>query len=292
MSWESFRLARLSVAGKLLITLFLLLIGCGYLVATANIYFKHQDADLEPGLTLDDLKRSFHGLEKMVTPEAKVTVTSPMLDQVRDGGEMREHLEAGGEPTIRALITWLEAGAEEETFAIGSLAEADDPSAQQVIADRCLECHNSDGGEAEDYAFAEDENSDPDHELVADYATPEFERQEFGPQVLTLKPIALKQLVQVTHAHIFTVPMFALITGALFLMTGFSPKVKFILVPLPMFAAIMDLGGWWLARFVEPGIYMIAAAGAIFGTTFALQILGIVASMWLGKKGEASPPSA
>ena len=55
MSWDSFRLARLSVASKLLVTLFLLIVGPGYLFGTANIYFKNKDADGHPEMTLDDL---------------------------------------------------------------------------------------------------------------------------------------------------------------------------------------------------------------------------------------------
>ncbi len=110
MSWDTLRLAHLSLPAKILVTLFLLLVGPGFLAATANIYLQHQDADLEPGLSVDDLRRQFHGLEKTVTPEAKTLVKSVMLEQVRPGGDMREHLEPGGEAEIRALISWLEAG--------------------------------------------------------------------------------------------------------------------------------------------------------------------------------------
>jgi hypothetical protein len=53
-----------------------------------------------------------------------------------------------------------------------------------------------------------------------------------------------------------------------------------------MLATVLDIGGWWLARFAEPFVYMIGAAGAIFGTAFALQILAILASMWFGRTTE------
>ena len=88
MSWDSLRLARLDLPAKLLITLFLAVVGPGYLFGTANILLKHQDADLEPGLSLDDLRRKFHGMEKTVTPDAKITVHSKMLEQVLPGGPM------------------------------------------------------------------------------------------------------------------------------------------------------------------------------------------------------------
>ena len=130
MSWESYRLANLSPPAKMMITLFLALVGTGYLVATANIYMQHENADLEPGLTLDDLKRSFHGIEKEITPDAKVTVNSAMLEQVREGGDMREYLDAGGEASVHALISWLEGSASEEDFVKPALFQEGDPSAQ------------------------------------------------------------------------------------------------------------------------------------------------------------------
>ena len=85
MNMNSFRLAAIPVPAKLLVTLLLLIIGPGYLFGVANIYFKHQNADGEPGMTLDDLKASFHGLEKTFQPDDKITVHSVMLEQVRPG---------------------------------------------------------------------------------------------------------------------------------------------------------------------------------------------------------------
>ena len=73
----------------------------GYLENPYKVMFQHQDADLEPGLTVDDLRRTFHGMEKTITPDAEVTVNSLMLEQVRPDGEMREYLEDGGEPAVR-----------------------------------------------------------------------------------------------------------------------------------------------------------------------------------------------
>ena len=40
MNWDSMRLATLSLPAKLLVTLFLLIIGPGYLFGTANIMLK------------------------------------------------------------------------------------------------------------------------------------------------------------------------------------------------------------------------------------------------------------
>ncbi len=282
MSWDSLRLSRLSVPGKLLVTLFLGLVGFGYLFGTANTLLQHQDADMEPGLGLNDLRRAFHGLEKTVTPEAVVTVHSLMLEEVAPEGEMREHLEKGGEPAIRSLIGWLQDGAKEEGFAKGDVPQVGDPSPRAIIKSHCIECHHADGGDMEDLPFAANDQADPQYTLVMEAAKPEFETQEKGPQTLKLSPISMSQLVQVTHVHMLSIPVFTLLVGMLFLMTGFGDKLKLLLGPLPMLFVLLDIGSWWAARLVEPFIYAIAASGAIFGATFALQILCILASMWLG----------
>jgi hypothetical protein len=85
--------------------------------------------------------------------------------------------------------------------------------------------------------------------------------------------------------------VFTLLVGALFMMTGFGPTVKFALGPLPMLAILLDIGSWWLARYVEPFIYVIAAAGAVFGAAYGLQILCILCSLWCGRKEDPSPAS-
>jgi len=282
MKWDSLRLSRLTLPAKLLVTLFLLIVGPGYLFGTANIMLQHQDADLEPGLTVDDLRRTFHGLEKQVTPDAEITVNSVMLEQVRPGGEMREFLDEGGEPAVRSLISWLEDEAKEADFDRAALTGPDDPSPRDVIAAHCIECHHANGGDMEDLPFAADSDAAPDYAMVYEVAEPEITRHEAGPQTRTLAPTNLKKLVHITHAHILAIPVFTLLVGVLFLMTGFGPRLKLILAPLPMLAVLLDIGSWWAARAFEPFIYLIAGSGAVFGGAYALQILCILYSMWLG----------
>lgn len=284
MNIDNFRLANLSLPAKLLVTLFLLIIGPGYLFGTVNIFYKHQLADDEPGLTLDDLRATFHGMEKTFKPDDKRIVNSLMLTQVSPDGEMREYLEEGGEPAVRGLTTWLENEAKENEFTQEGLAQAGDPSAQAIIKAHCIVCHNADGGEMEDVPYAETEESDPQYTLVMETAKPDITVEESGEQTKIYKPTSESRLVQITHVHILTMPVFTFLTGVLFLMTGISTKLKLLIGPLPMLAVMLDIGGWWAARFIEPFIYVIAAAGGIFGAMYALQILCVLGSLWLGKK--------
>lgn len=286
MNWDTFRLARLSLPAKLLVTLLLLLIGPGFLFGTANIYFQHRDADGDPNLTIDDLRAAFHGLEKTLPPGEKVMVNSSMLSQVRPNGEMREYLDQGGEPAVRALITWLENQAPEGQFTQGGLAEPGDPSPQAVIKTHCIECHHADGGDMEEVPYAATASAEPEYQLVMVTAKPQVTTEPTGAQTLVIKPPSEARLVHVTHTHIMAVPMFTFVVGVLFLMTGLPQAVKLIVGPLPLFAVLLDIGGWWLARYVEPFIYVIGAAGALFGAAYALQVLCVLGSLWLGKRAE------
>ncbi len=44
-------------------------------------------------------------------------------------------------------------------------------------------------------------------------------------------------------------------------MTGLGEMVSWVLAPLPMLAILLDIGSWWIARFSEPFIYVIAGRG-------------------------------
>jgi hypothetical protein len=286
MNWDALRLARLSLPAKLLVTLLVLIIGPGFLFGTANTYFKHQDADGESGLTIDDLRATFHGMTKRFQPEDKVIVSSNMLTQVRPGGGMREHLEKGGEPAIRGLITWLENAAKEDEFVKAGLAQPGDPSAQAVIKAHCNECHRADGGDMQEVPYAATATSEPEYKRVLVTAAPQIKREHSGEQTVVIQPISAARLVHVTHAHVMAIPMFTFIIGVLFLMTGLPQFVKLLLGPLPLLAVLLDISGWWIARFVEPFIYVIGAAGALFAAAYALQLLCVLGSLWFGKRGE------
>jgi mono/diheme cytochrome c family protein len=273
-----------SVPAKIILTAFLLLVGVGYLVALFNIYEHHQDADLEPGLTIDDLRRAYHGLEKNVSGEPQAALPSPMLRMVSPGGKMRKNLEKGGEQDVRVLISWLEEGGGREKFASPGAYGAGTPSPRQVIARNCIRCHNADGGDAEDVPYAPDPDTLPDYELVSVKSRPPV-TSEAG--TVYLAPMDRAELVQITHAHMLAIPVFVLIVGWLFLQTGLPERVKILLGPLPMLTLCADFASWWLARPFEPFIYVIAAAGAVFGLSYGLQILAVAYWMWLAPKAQA-----
>jgi hypothetical protein len=272
-----FRLSGLSLAAKLTLTLFLILVCAGYAVALIKIYWWHELADNEPGLTINDIRAVYHGIESTQIDD------SEMLKEVSPGGQMRIFLEAGGESAERALIGWLEAGAQEATFTTAGLTGAGDPSASAVIQQQCVKCHNQTEGDNTELPFAAAPAAAPQYDLVAAVAVP--------PGEPGIQPESKRELLQVTHAHILSIPVFTIIIAILFLLTNVSDKIKLVLAPLPMLATCIDFACWWLARPFEVFIYGIAFSGALFGTALGLQLLCILLSLWFGKKPASAQSS-
>jgi mono/diheme cytochrome c family protein len=278
------RLAGLPVSAKLTLTAFLALVGAGYLVAVTKINIWHNDADGVAGMSADDLRAIYHGLDVTVTSQVREPAVSPMLREVSPGGAMHKHLVKGGEPAERTLIAWLKDGAKQATFDKPGLVQPNDPSPKQIFAERCVECHHADGGEEEDVPYAANAKAEPQYELVAKEAVSPLAAAGSKSETRRIEPISTRELLHVTHAHILSIPVFALIVSVLFLMTGVRSGIKLVLAPLPMAATCLDIACWWLARPFEPAIYGILAAGAVFGTGLALQILIILGSMWFGRR--------
>ena len=242
------RLANLPLPAKLLLTPFLALIGVGYFVAMLNIYEHHADADLEAGLTFNDLRRVYHGIDKVVASKTQERTPSPMQKMTGPGGKMRTKLEKGGEAAVRALTSWLADGARESDFARPGVYHSGDPSVKQVIAERCIECHNAADGEESDVPYAQSAAAEPEYSLVIKEAAPESGPVATEAKTMHLAPTGVAELVQITHAHILAMPVFVVIIGSLFLLTGLPENVKLLLAPLPMLVMCVDFASWWLAR--------------------------------------------
>ncbi len=273
------RLAALPVPAKVTLTAFVALVSAGYLVAVGNIYLHHGGADGKPGMSIDDIRAVYRGLDR---PAAGAAAPSPMLRMVRPDGAMRKHLDKGGEADARSLIAWLEAGASRDGFAKAGASAPGDPSPLDVIARSCVRCHNE-GGKKRDVPYAKDAASPPAFELVSAFAAPP------AAGVVRVGPKSIADLVQVTHVHIISIPLFALAMGALFLLARPGPRALAILLPLPMLAAVADVSSWWLARAFDPFVYVIGAAGAVFGTSLALQAAWVLAALWLGRREPGTP---
>ncbi len=297
--WESWRLSSLPRPAKVVLTAFLVLIGFGYLSALGNMYFQHAMADGREGLTIDDLRVTFHGMEVPRAPgpeEVQPVARSRMLEMVGLGGEMRKHVSKGGAGAVRALEAWLERGATESEFLRKGLIKQGDPSPESVIARFCLRCHNAEDGEKSDAPYGPDIFT-TDYQMVWKFAAPgtaqapATERGDGQRATDRLGPHSMGHLFLITHIHMLSIPVFTVIISGLFLLTGLGPKPRGVLAPIPMLALVAEFAAWWLALRVEVLIYVIAAAGGVYGLTLGIQIIAVLWWLWVGGPS-ASPARA
>lgn len=136
MLWQSSKgLDQLALPYKFALTTFLIVCGIGYLLGVANIWFSYAPVDGKPGLSVADIRLSFHGdpsaskLEKALKGNMEQYLSSP------DNGSK--------------LLDWIAAGHKEDAYA----------GVQQVFVTDCDTCHGRDVATAgivtEDYKSLE-----------------------------------------------------------------------------------------------------------------------------------------
>lgn len=106
-----------TISEKLLYTSFLLLVGLGYLMATAYLYVTHEMNDNKPGLSVADVGNSYYGNRSGTRLEA--AIRGSMSGNISD--EDRE-----------VMVAWLKDGAQEEHFS---------KDIKPILDKTCLACH-------------------------------------------------------------------------------------------------------------------------------------------------------
>ncbi len=113
----------LTLSEKLLYTSFLLLVGLGYLMATAYLYVTHEMNDNKPGLSVADVANSYYGNRSGTRLEAAIR------------GPMSGFIEEDDRGTV---VAWLKSGAAEKTF---------DSDIKPILSKTCLNCHVASSGQ-------------------------------------------------------------------------------------------------------------------------------------------------
>jgi len=116
------KLTELSLLLKIVFTLFIVMIGIAYLVSVFNLYLTYHLTDGKPGLSIDDLRRSFYGQRNRSLLAAKI-----------DGGSMEQFLPFPGEK--ETILSWLQDGVTRESY----------ENIKHIFEDRCVTCHRLDG---------------------------------------------------------------------------------------------------------------------------------------------------
>ncbi len=236
-------LRALEPPARILLSLFLLAAGAGIAVGEENVLATVGAADGDPALSLEDLRRTYHGRPGWTLLGSKV-----------DGGSMEKHVPIPSER--RTLVDWARAGARRGDF----------DAARAVLDARCVRCH-SPGGEKEDAPFAASREAGAVHALVANHAGPD-------------RGMTLAKRSTTTHAHLLGMGTLFLALGAVFLLTNTRRGTRAAVVAAPFVGMALNIGGWWLAILSPAFVWGIVLGGAITAAGAAALVVRPLWEMW------------
>jgi hypothetical protein len=94
-------------------------------------------------------------------------------------------------------------------------------------------------------------------------------------------PMTYRKLLEVTHFHLFTMPVVLLIIGHLFLATGLGEKTKLGWLIAAAASVVVHLATPWLVRYVGPSLaWLHAVSGTALTLTMSVLTIGSMIAMW------------
>ncbi len=94
--------------------------------------------------------------------------------------------------------------------------------------------------------------------------------------------VTYRKLLEVTHFHLFTVPVFLLIIAHLFMLTGLSSAAKSAWIATGWLAAFVHLLAPWLIRYGGAGwSFTYPTSGALMGLALTVMTVYPIVVMWI-----------
>jgi len=118
--------------------------------------------------------------------------------------------------------------------------------------------------------------------------------EDDAPPSIQIK-VSYRKLLETTHFHLFTVPVFLLIIAHLFMLTGLSTRTKATWVALGWLSSLLHLAAPWLIRFASPAWHLLyPISGALMTVSLGIMTVYPIVVMWLPRppkpgKDDAAP---
>jgi len=247
----NFRLRRMGLSLRVAATILLIILGGGYAAAVQHMFDHYENKDERPGMSMDDVTGSFHGVNSEATMIVAINTT------------MREHLTDGEHA---ALLEWLQGSRISEDYDnldLGENAPAD------IIDRNCLDCHSRNAQKGDGIGAR----------MPLEYWD-DIKPLAFSKQ---FDPVPLEILTISTHTHALSMGMVTALTALLFLGTGWSCRWRNRIIALTFLALLADLSSWWLARWCEPFCTVLIVAGGVYGALLVVQLVGTFIDIWFGR---------
>jgi hypothetical protein len=258
-----FRLCDLGVALKLgLSGLVLVLLG-GFVASAAQLKFHHENRDEVPGVSLNDIRGAYRGVE----------IRAPLLTALERG-----HPSGLSPDDRKVLVDWLNAGrisVDYDNLDLGDRAPA------EIIARDCVSCHS--------------EKAAATQPAAARVPLDTFDQVKRVAFTKKLDPPPVKILAQSTHAHALSLGVLTFIIAGLLLCTRLPRALTHGSCMLMGLCLAADIAAWWIVRddidFARLGmhfhlptawfIYVIVGAGTVYNGLSALSLVAIFLDAWI-----------
>lgn len=245
-----FRLRQLHFLARVGLTGLVLALGLGLISSALHLVNHYEKRDGVPGLTLDDIRAAYHGID---SPSALVLSLE------------RGHPEELTQDDRAALLAWLGSDRVSEDF--DSLDLGDDAPAE-IIANSCLSCHARNASPASSQLAARD--------LPLEYWD-DVRKHAFARSV----PATPREIVLMSmHAHAPAMATMSIAVALLGVASVFPRWMTGGLVGLMGLSLIADLASWLLAREMVEFVYVIVGAGALYNLATGLLLVVVVLELW------------
>jgi hypothetical protein len=108
----------------------------------------------------------------------------------------------------------------------------------------------------------------------------EMDESAAGPERITVA-VSYRKLLEVTHFHLFTVPVFLLIIAHLFMLTGLSSTAKLVWIATGWLSSLLHLAAPWLIRYGGAGwSFSYPLSGALMGVALSVMTVYPIVTMW------------
>jgi hypothetical protein len=93
--------------------------------------------------------------------------------------------------------------------------------------------------------------------------------------------VTYRKLLEVTHFHLFTVPVFLLIIAHLFMLTGLSSTAKVAWIATGWISSLLHLAAPWLIRYGGARwSFSYPLSGALMGAALSVMTVYPIVAMW------------
>ncbi len=320
------RLRSLPLTVRLVLSAFLISVGCGYFAALVQLHFQHAEAG-QPLPSTDSVVRVFSGEPGMTALETLISadenkpfgaggtmrpaffkkaagkwerhVQKKLAEMKEDAGEGQEVKLADAEKALyqdreaerEALALWIRAGAEKDSYAKYPLPADYFPRLKIEKPDERFFTKNDAGSWEADVSKIMETRCARCHApekggSAAEIDLTNWEGVKSYCQPTVAGGMSLTKLAQTTHVHLLGFAMLYGLTGLLFAFTSYPGIIRLLIAPLPLVAQVVDIGCWWLARIDPQYAQAIVYTGGIVAVGLGLQIVLTLFNLY-GKGGKA-----